>query len=126
MNGIFWNIRGLGKGDRKQCLIDTIRKHNVSFVNIQETKTREFSDNYLNSLVGRKPFYWKWLPSVGFAGGILMGVDEDELEIEKWLVRTFSMSCDVVRNKDKLKFRITTVYMKRGMIISLMSCMRLC
>jgi hypothetical protein len=110
MNVIFWNNRGLGKKDRKQCLADTIRKHDVSFVGIQETKTREFSDNYLNSLTGRKLFCWKWLPSMGSARGILIGVDEDVLDVEKWTVRAFSVSCDIVRKRDRVKIRITTTY----------------
>jgi hypothetical protein len=50
MRGIFWNIRELGKADRKQCIIKTIRKNAVDFIGIQETKSVAFSDKYLESL----------------------------------------------------------------------------
>jgi exonuclease III len=58
MRGIFWNIRSLGKKGRKQCLINVFQKYDLDFIGIQETKTRDFSTNYLNSLSGRKKFCW--------------------------------------------------------------------
>jgi hypothetical protein len=38
MNGLFWNIRGMGRAGKKQCIIDTMVKHDVKFIGIQETK----------------------------------------------------------------------------------------
>jgi hypothetical protein len=63
------NIRGFGRSGRKQCIIDTIRKHDIDFIGIQETKTMNFHNNYLTSLASGKPFCWNWLPSVGSGGG---------------------------------------------------------
>jgi exonuclease III len=54
MRGIFWNIRGLCRRGRKQCLMDVFQKYDFDFIGIQETKTREFL--YLNSFSGRKQF----------------------------------------------------------------------
>jgi exonuclease III len=56
MKGIFWNIRGMGKKSRKQCIIDVVKEYDIDFIGIQETKTREFSNNSLNALSGRKQF----------------------------------------------------------------------
>jgi hypothetical protein len=53
---------------------------------------------------------WKWLPSIGSVGGILMGLDKDVFEVENWVCREFSLSCDVVYKRNKKKYRITTVY----------------
>jgi hypothetical protein len=76
MKGIFWNIRGLGKSDRKQCITYVIATADVSFIGIQETKKRDFTQTYLafigiqetkkrdfthtylDSLAGRKQFCW--------------------------------------------------------------------
>jgi hypothetical protein len=77
MKGIFWNIRGMGEKGRKPCIMNVFRKHDIDFISIQETKTINFSDRYLNSLSGGKLFCWKWLPSTGTAGGILMGINTD-------------------------------------------------
>jgi exonuclease III len=56
MRGIFWNIRGLCRRGRKQCLMDVFQKYDFDFIGIQETKTREFLISYLNSFSGRKQF----------------------------------------------------------------------
>jgi hypothetical protein len=101
MKDIFWNIRGLGTKGRKQCVIDVIRNHNLDFIWMQETKTKTFSGNYLNSFAGTKQLCWNWLPSIGSDGGILMGFDEDVFDVKQWTIREFSLSCDVIHKKDK-------------------------
>jgi hypothetical protein len=52
MRGIFWNIRGMGKSGRSQCISEIIRKQDVCFVGIQETKKTEFHSLFLDSLTG--------------------------------------------------------------------------
>jgi hypothetical protein len=89
MKGIFWNIRGLGKKGRTQCVAEIIRKWDLEFIGLQETKSMEFSDKYLDSLARKKQFCWNWLPSKGSAGGILMGLDKDLFELENWACREF-------------------------------------
>jgi exonuclease III len=54
MKGIFWNIRGLGKSGRKQCVMDVLFEYKVDFIGIQETKNCEFDVSYLESLAGVK------------------------------------------------------------------------
>jgi hypothetical protein len=50
------------------------------------------------------------LPAVGSAGGILVGVNLDLVDIVAWEVKNFSVSV-VVRNKiSDIVVRITTVY----------------
>jgi hypothetical protein len=39
-----------------------------------------------------------------------MGVDGELLEVEGWIIREFSISCEVRCKKDGFKCRITTVY----------------
>jgi hypothetical protein len=69
-----------------------------------------FTDSYLEALSGRKQFCWNWLPSKGSAGGILLGVNKDVFEVENWVIREFSVSCDVVDKNGGFKGRITTIY----------------
>jgi exonuclease III len=42
MKGYFWNIRGQGKVEKKQSLIDLLAEYDVDFVGIQETKQEDF------------------------------------------------------------------------------------
>jgi hypothetical protein len=80
--------------------MDTIRKNDVDFIGIQETKTMIFQDNYLSSLANGKSFCWNWLPSFGSAGGILMGVNMDLFDVENWIIREFLISCVFVSKRD--------------------------
>jgi exonuclease III len=47
MIGAFWNIRGLNKPGRLQCISDFINEHRLDFVGIQETKKTSISDAFL-------------------------------------------------------------------------------
>jgi hypothetical protein len=37
-------------------------------------------------------YVWNWLPAVGTAGGILVGVKEDSFEVIYWEIFTYCMS----------------------------------
>jgi exonuclease III len=56
MKDIFWNIRGMGKTGKKQCLIDLIKEHDLDFLGVQETKLEQFSCNLLEALAGSRQF----------------------------------------------------------------------
>jgi hypothetical protein len=60
--------------------------------------------------VGGDQFYWSRIPSIGSAGGILMGANSDVCEVDGWSVRNFSISCDVTSKRDKFRCKITTIY----------------
>jgi hypothetical protein len=76
----------------------------------QETKKEIISDNYLNSLVGKKMFSWKSLLAIGSAGGICVGVDIDLFDIISWDVKVFPVSVVVKVKTSGLILRIVTVY----------------
>ena len=80
---------------RKQRVAELCVQNNLDFIGIQESKKESFHENYLSSLAGGRNFCWKWLPSIGASGGILMGVNADLLEVLNWEVKTFSVSCTV-------------------------------
>ena len=70
-----WNIRGIQADGRKSAITDSFSKNRPNIIGFQEIKKEVISDNYLNSLVGDRPFSWNSLPADGSAGGIVMGVD---------------------------------------------------
>jgi hypothetical protein len=49
-------------------------------------------------VLGNRNFIWNMLPSVGSAGGILVGVDADMLEFISCEVKSFSVGV-VVKNR---------------------------
>jgi hypothetical protein len=61
-------------------------------------------------LLGNINFVWKYLPVVGTAGGILVGVNNDLLEVISWEIKSFSVSVVVKNRRNDRITRITTVY----------------
>ena len=78
MIGATWNIRGLNKRGKLQCITDFIRDNNLDFVSFQETKKESFEDSFLN--YASRDFVWNYLPADGTAGGILVGINERKFE----------------------------------------------
>ena len=53
---------------------------------------------------------WNWLPVVGTAGGVLVGVKEDMFDITQCDIHTFCISC-ILKFKNKYtKWRLISVY----------------
>ena len=40
MNYLFWNIRGIGKGEKSISIRNLVEKKNISFMGVVETKHR--------------------------------------------------------------------------------------
>jgi exonuclease III len=110
MKCIFWNIRGLGKSGRKQCVMDVLFEYKVDFIGIQETKNCEFDVSYLESLAGVKQFCWNWLPTKGSASGVLMGLDSNVFYVKSWEIKDYIIRCDVVNKREKFECAIVTIY----------------
>jgi len=79
MIGALWNIRGLNKEGRLQCIIDFVKENQLDFVGFQETKKESFQDSFLKYV--QKDFNWQYLPAEGTTGGILVGFSERKFEV---------------------------------------------
>lgn len=108
MIGAFWNIRSLNKAGSLQCLTDFIQNNKLSFVGIQETKKERFDDSFLRAIQGH--FKWHSLPAVGTAGRILVGFDDNVVEILSWQNKQFTVSAMVRNNCDNFTWRLIVVY----------------
>lgn len=82
MNILFWNVRGLGSKGRKAQLKKVLQEHRISYVCLSDTMKQNFNNKELNALAGGVAFKWVWFPSRGHSGGLLMGVDEDLVEVK--------------------------------------------
>jgi hypothetical protein len=64
----------------------------------------------MKNVLGNRNFAWNLLPSIGSAGGILVGIILDLFDIISWEIKNFSISV-VARNKiADVIIRITTIY----------------
>lgn len=70
MRILFWNVRGLGKANRRSWVKEHILTEDLDIVAIQETIKQDFIDIELKELSGNR--YFNWVPSRGHSGGSLL------------------------------------------------------
>jgi exonuclease III len=73
MRILFWNVRGLGKANRRSWVKEHILTEDLDIVAIQETIKQDFIDIELKELSGNTDFNWLWVPARGHLGGSLLG-----------------------------------------------------
>jgi hypothetical protein len=55
-------------------------------------------------------YTWNWLPAIGTAGGILVGVKEDIFEIISWEIFKYYVSVIIRDRKNGSVWRFVSVY----------------
>nr|XP_034607094.1 uncharacterized protein LOC117866906 [Setaria viridis] len=110
MRGIFWNNRGLSDLAKKRFLLETSKEQNLAFIALLETGKRDFTQATLSNLCGGKNFIWHWTEPHGRSGGILLGVDLDELDIGSIDEGNFYVKFKVRTRKDNFQFVLVAVY----------------
>lgn len=108
MIGAVWNVRSLHKEGRLQCVADFVKENNLDFLGFQETKKDNFHESFLKYI--HKDFSWNFLPSVGTAGGILVGFNDRKFEVMAWQLGTYSLAAMVKNSVDNFVWRLITVY----------------
>lgn len=98
MKVMFWNVRALGKSNRRSLVRKHILADNLEIVALQETIKHDFEDWELKELAGSQDFSWFWSPSKGHSGGMILGVNCDNLVVEDVTYQNFFMGV-LVRNK---------------------------
>jgi hypothetical protein len=96
MKVISWNVRGLGRVDKRKEVRNLVREKNPLIVCLQETKLQVCDDSlcaamWVSSLVG-----FSFRPSVGASGGLLTIWDTAEVEVWSSLSLAVIMSCGVM------------------------------
>jgi mannosylglycoprotein endo-beta-mannosidase len=66
-----FNVRGLGSRVKRRKICDLIRRENIDFMAIQETKMEAFSEFFVANLWGNSACGWASYPAVGNSGGII-------------------------------------------------------
>jgi hypothetical protein len=108
MRGDLWNIRGLNKAGRINCLSNFIKVNNLDFIGIQETKKAVISNACMNSI--NKDMTWKMLPASETAGGILVGFKNSCFNIISSQPYKYGLSIIVNNIADKVTWRLVVVY----------------
>jgi mannosylglycoprotein endo-beta-mannosidase len=65
-----FNVRGLGSRVKRVKIREVVRRENIDFLAIQETKMESIPDAMVFGLWGSNDCGWCLLPAVGNSGGI--------------------------------------------------------
>lgn len=110
MSGLFWNARRLGQNHKKKFLQEAIFENQLVFVRVQETKKKDFKDDWLNSLTGNDRFVWNWVPSEGQSGGLLLGVNDSFFEVGDCDKGDYHIRMVVYDRKNDFKWNLVIIY----------------
>src|SRR4051812_26671941 len=106
MKGIFWNCRGAGKSGMTSCLYHLINDHSLDFLGIQETMKKKFLPKYFRRVDPFDRFHWEWIPARGRSGGILCGVNKDNLSVVKTVEGKYVLYLEVADSKNHFNWAI--------------------
>ena len=87
-----------------------LRKYACDVTILQESKMEEVGRDVVVSLRGRRRVEWRYLPSVGRSGGIIVLWDPQVLEIEDSKVGCFSVCCKFKTLHDSFVWGLAGVY----------------
>ncbi|KAK2396412.1 DNA-(apurinic or apyrimidinic site) endonuclease [Trifolium repens] len=87
MKIVSWNIRGLGRVDKRNEVRKLVREKHPLVVCVQETKVQTCDDFLCTTVWGSSPSAFSFRPSVGASGGLLTIWDTTEVEMWSTLSR---------------------------------------
>jgi hypothetical protein len=76
----------------------------------RKQKKEKFSKSFLKIILGKRNFEWNFLPAVGTAGGILVGINSDIFEVLYCDIKYLSVSTTARIRSSGVDIRLTTVY----------------
>ena len=93
MKGLFWNIRGLGKGEKIMTIRKMVDRHKISFMGLVETKHKKTIKPRIKRMWGHDDYeFCKVFASETFGGGVVAIWDPRTLRItskhcrERWIL----------------------------------------
>jgi hypothetical protein len=93
MKVISWNVRGLGRVDKRKEVHNLVREKHPLIVCLQETKLQVCDDSLCVAMWGSSLVGFSFRPSVGASGGLLTICDTTEVEVWSSLSRDHVLWC---------------------------------
>jgi len=81
MKIISWNVRGLGRAEKRKEVKNLVGEKGPSILCLQETKLEVCDEALCASLWGGTPHFFSYRPSVGASGGLLILWDASLVEV---------------------------------------------
>ena len=110
MRILFWNDRGLGKSYKRNLVKEHILQEELDIVALQKTIKQGFEDWELREMAGNKDFSWHWTPARGHSGGKILGIRNDDLEIELVEMTNYFRAAQIRIRSSNFRFWVINVY----------------
>jgi exonuclease III len=110
MKIVSWNVRGLGRAEKKKEVRKLVGEKNLFIVCLQETKLQVCDDALCSSLWGNSPFGFSFCLYVGASGGLLTIWDTAEVEVWSSLSRDHVLWCHGRFVQTDEEFLVVNVY----------------
>jgi exonuclease III len=110
MKGMFWNSNGLRDQAKFRFLFDTTKENHLDFIAILETKRNDFTVAELAHFCANKGFTWNWSPTRGHSGGILLGVNSKNFDIQSVELGNFHVKVHMKNKIDNFEWALVAVY----------------
>lgn len=103
-------MRGIGADYKRNFIRDTIYNRKLDFVGIQETIKPDFTKNELHNLCGGRNFTWVWSQARRRSGGILVGINNDNLDVIHSETGIYFVRTHLYDKQKKFDCNLITVY----------------
>jgi hypothetical protein len=110
MIGASLNCRGVGKKGMSVFLQDLLKDQLLYSIGLQETIKKDYSPAFFRKIDPGNLFYWKWVASVGRAGGILGGFRLSRFDVCETVVNRFFIKVTLMDLKIQKKWCLVIVY----------------
>jgi hypothetical protein len=104
------NCRSVGKKGMSVFLTEFIREQQLDFIRLQETIKKDYSQALFRKIDPVNQFSWRWIPSVGRAGGILGGFNKIKFDILDTVLGRFYIKVTLQDLKIQKKGDLVFVY----------------
>lgn len=110
MRGLIWNCRGIKKKGVSSFLRNLILEHKFHFIGLQETMQEDIEEKIIGGIDPVETYLWKWIPSTGKSGGILVRINIEFLDVGGFTEGDYMLQMNIWDKKMKVKWNLMTVY----------------
>lgn len=110
MNIVSYNVRGLGRGVKWAAVRRVIKKENVDFICLQETKKESIDKGMCQAIWGSADVSWELQPATNSAGGIRCMWNNNAFKLQNKVVGNGFIFLEGEWTKEAQQVKIISIY----------------
>lgn len=110
MNIVSYNVRGLGRGVKWAAVRRVIKKENVDFICLQETKKESIDKGMCQAIWGSADVSWELQPATNSAGGIRCMWNNNAFKLQNKVIGNGFIFLEGEWTKEAQQVKIISIY----------------